>query len=273
MIVIAIVFMLFLDIVLARFTRMQRENNSDNNNNRTLVHPACASCKHQRKRCTEDCALAPYFPAEKTQEFQAVHKVFGVSNVVKLVKDVSEERRKETADSLGWEALCRQNDPVSGCYGKFKRLKEELDLYKTQHPSLNQNQNGQQQGGVVYNKQSPVMVYGINNRANGIGGGGLANNNMVSYGHDNENLIADSIQHNFHWDYVQSLDKSKRERDASSLLLPSPPPLPHHYSINGFNQQQYYLPGNFPICKLDRPVHPRITRVNLIRTCVHTNTN
>ncbi|KAH8480203.1 hypothetical protein H0E87_030450, partial [Populus deltoides] len=185
---------------------MQRENNSDNNNNRTLVHPACASCKHQRKRCTEDCALAPYFPAEKTQEFQAVHKVFGVSNVVKLVKDVSEERRKETADSLVWEALCRQNDPVLGCYGKFKRLKEELDL------------------------------------ANGIGGGGLANNNMVSYGHDNENLIADSIQHNFHWDYVQSLDKSKRERDASSLLLPSPPPLPNHYSINGFNQQQYYLP-------------------------------
>ncbi|KAF9661665.1 hypothetical protein SADUNF_Sadunf19G0092300 [Salix dunnii] len=226
---------------------MQRGSNSSSSNNRMLVHPACASCKHQRKRCTENCALAPYFPAEKTLEFQAVHKVFGVSNVVKLVKDVIEERRKETVDSLVWEALCRQNDPVLGCYGKLKRLQEEFDLYRTQHPSLNQNQLGQHHGSVVYsNKQSPTMVNRKNNRGNGIAGG-LTSNNMVSY--DTEKLIFDSIQHSYHWNYVQStLDKSKLERDASSLLIlpsPPPPPLPQHHSFNGFNQQQYYLPGEF----------------------------
>ncbi|KAG5224747.1 LOB domain-containing protein [Salix suchowensis] len=141
---------------------MQRGSNSSNINNRMLAHPACASCKHQRKRCTENCALAPYFPAEKTLEFQAVHKVFGVSNVVKLVKDVIAERRKETVDSLVWEALCRQNDPILGCYGKLKRLQEEFDSYRTQHPSLNQNQLVQHHGSVVFNsKQSPTMVRGL----------------------------------------------------------------------------------------------------------------
>ncbi|KAJ6762021.1 LOB DOMAIN-CONTAINING PROTEIN 4-RELATED [Salix koriyanagi] len=167
---------------------MQRGSNSSNINNRMLAHPACASCKHQRKRCTENCALAPYFPAEKTLEFQAVHKVFGVSNVVKLVKDVIAERRK----GRRWTRW-------------------------------------------------------TNNRGSGIGGG-LASNNMASY--DNEKMIFDSIQHSYHWNYVQStLDISKQERDASSLLLlqspPPPPPLPQHHSFNGFNQQQYYLPGEF----------------------------
>ncbi|KAJ6383574.1 hypothetical protein OIU78_026962 [Salix suchowensis] len=91
-------------------------------NNRVAMHQACASCKHQRKRCGEDCVLAPYFPAERMQEFQAVHKVFGVSNVIKLVKDVNKERQKETAESLVWEATCRRNDPVLGLLWKIQEI-------------------------------------------------------------------------------------------------------------------------------------------------------
>ncbi|CAK7323985.1 unnamed protein product [Dovyalis caffra] len=193
----------------------------------------------------EDCVLAPYFPAERTQEFQAVHKVFGVSNVVKIVKEVNEERRKETADSLVWEAACRQDDPVLGCYGKYKKIKEELDLLKMQQQPLtnqnlnHQNQLGQQQGVVVYNKQMVAWngTNGINNRGNNIGGG-FVNNNMVNYCQDNSNLIFDSIPHKYRWEYVQNPDKSNQERDASSLLLlptQPPPPLRH----------QYYLPGQF----------------------------
>ncbi|CAK7339092.1 unnamed protein product [Dovyalis caffra] len=220
---------------------MQRGNN--NYSNRVAVHQACASCKHQRKRCAEDCVLAPYFPAERAQEFQAVHKVFGVSNVVKLVKGVKEDRREETVDSLVWEAACRQNDPVLGSYGKYKEIKEEFELFKMQHPLTNQNLN-QNLGTAMYKKQSPVTIAwngtnginGMNNRGNGIGVG-LANNNMVNYGLDNSNLIVDSIPHNYRWQYVQSSDKSNQERDDSSLLLPMPSPLPY--------QQQYYLPGQF----------------------------
>ncbi|KAJ6433525.1 hypothetical protein OIU84_017253 [Salix udensis] len=222
-------------------------------NNRVAMHQACASCKHQRKRCGEDCVLAPYFPAERTQEFQAVHKVFGVSNVIKLVKDVNKERQKETAESLVWEATCRRNDPVLGCYGKFKRLQEEFELYKMQQPLLNQNMLRQQQQqrvvGAVYSKQPPLVLAwngagGIGNRVmNGGGGGGYGD-------HDSSDLIADSIPHNIYpWQYVQGHERSNQERDASSLLLPiqpsPPPPPPHPFSVHGFDQPQYYHPGQF----------------------------
>ncbi|XVF38579.1 hypothetical protein REPUB_Repub20aG0114300 [Reevesia pubescens] len=110
---------------------MQRENNKGA---ATAIgaHPACAACKHQRKKCDENCILAPYFPAEKSREFQAVHKVFGVGNATKIVRNASnEEDRKKVADSLIWEAFCRQKDPVLGPYGEYKKIYEELTLYKT----------------------------------------------------------------------------------------------------------------------------------------------
>lgn len=99
---------------------------------------ACASCKHQRKKCTEKCILAPFFPVEKNREFQAVHKVFGVSNIAKTLKNLNHEDRKRAADSLIWEAFCWQKDPINGPYGEHKRVFEELNLYKTQY--LNQLQ-------------------------------------------------------------------------------------------------------------------------------------
>ncbi|KAJ6884817.1 LOB domain-containing protein 2-like [Populus alba x Populus x berolinensis] len=224
---------------------MQRGGDSSN---RVAMHQACASCKHQRKRCAEDCVLAPYFPAERMREFQAVHKVFGVSNVIKLVKDVDKERQKETADSLVWEASCRQDDPVLGCYGKFKRIQEELELYKMQPPLPNQNISRQRQGGAAYNKQPLLLAWnathGINNRGGAGIGGGFANNNMANYCHDNSSLIVDSVPHSYPWQFVRGQDKSNPERDATSLLLPFQPSPPHPFPVNGFNQQQYYHPDD-----------------------------
>ncbi|KAG2320209.1 hypothetical protein Bca4012_053494 [Brassica carinata] len=113
---------------------MMQRNSTNNNNsisNNTSSHQACASCKHQRKKCNNECILSPYFPARKTKEFQAVHKVFGVSNVQKMVRTVSEEDRTKLSESLTWEALWRQRDPVLGSYGEYRRISEELKLYKS----------------------------------------------------------------------------------------------------------------------------------------------
>jgi Lateral organ boundaries (LOB) domain len=35
----------------------------------------CA-CKHLRRRCAEDCILAPYFPATHPERFECVHEIF-----------------------------------------------------------------------------------------------------------------------------------------------------------------------------------------------------
>lgn len=235
---------------------------SNSANSGTAAHPACASCKHQRKKCGEDCILAPYFPAERSREFQAVHKVFGVSNVMKLVRSVKEEDRKTVADSLVWEAFCRQNDPILGPLGEYRKIQEELKLYKnqtqtqtqnqtqTQTQILNQNQLVQQQQGSMIYKGTPGMV-AWNNGINGVNNKGIEgglpttttnNNNMVNFSHENGSMIYSSYPLN----YVQGPEKiMKQEKDVSSRLLPLQPQQ-HHSIATGFNhQQQYYLPGNY----------------------------
>jgi hypothetical protein len=48
--------------------------------------PPCASCKVLRRRCTQECVFAPYFPPEDPHKFAIVHKAFGASNVSKMLQ-------------------------------------------------------------------------------------------------------------------------------------------------------------------------------------------
>ncbi|KAG5547212.1 hypothetical protein RHGRI_013027 [Rhododendron griersonianum] len=78
------------------------------------VH-ACAACKHQRKRCDSDvCPLAPYFPANKSEEFRNVHRIYGVNNLIRILHSVPEHLRHRTAETLVLEAAMRKEFPVSG---------------------------------------------------------------------------------------------------------------------------------------------------------------
>lgn len=46
----------------------------------------CAACKLLRRRCTQDCVFSPYFPSDEPHKFASVHKVFGASNVNKMIQ-------------------------------------------------------------------------------------------------------------------------------------------------------------------------------------------
>lgn len=46
----------------------------------------CAGCKLLRRRCTEDCIFVPYFPPTEPEKFAGVHRVFGASNVSKMLQ-------------------------------------------------------------------------------------------------------------------------------------------------------------------------------------------
>lgn len=46
----------------------------------------CAACKNQRRRCSQDCVLAPYFPASDPQRYACVRRVFGASNVARMLQ-------------------------------------------------------------------------------------------------------------------------------------------------------------------------------------------
>ncbi|XP_044502585.1 LOB domain-containing protein 2-like [Mangifera indica] len=226
---------------------MQRNNS--NSGGTSSVHSACAACKHQRKKCNEECKLAAYFPADRSREFQAVHKVFGVSNVTKIVHSVDEEERPKVVDSLIWEALWRQKNPVLGPYGEYKRLCEELKLYKSQAMMQNQNQNHQivaGQGGILF--QTPLTGWN-NGTDNGMNIGELVvNNNTGSYINQDigNSMIELETSYGYPPQIVQNPSKLKQEREVGGVVNIPLQQQPQQHSITrGFNQQQYYISGHF----------------------------
>ncbi|KAK9735753.1 hypothetical protein RND81_04G225200 [Saponaria officinalis] len=87
---------------------------------------ACAACKYQRRRCHPDCPLAPYFPGDKPKTFQNAHKLFGVSNIMKILKHVKDDEKDEAMKSIIYEADIRQRFPVHGCSLVIFRLREQV---------------------------------------------------------------------------------------------------------------------------------------------------
>lgn len=87
----------------------------------------CAACKFLRRKCTLECVYAPYFPADQPQKFANVHKVFGASNVAKILSDLNVAQREDAVNSLAYEAEFRLRDPVYGCVGLISVLKHRLD--------------------------------------------------------------------------------------------------------------------------------------------------
>ncbi|XP_048136591.1 protein LATERAL ORGAN BOUNDARIES-like [Rhodamnia argentea] len=88
----------------------------------------CAACKCQRRKCTQECVFAPYFPADQPQKFAYVHEVFGASNVAKLLNELHVSQREDAANSLAYEAEVRLRDPVYGCVGLISILQHKLNL-------------------------------------------------------------------------------------------------------------------------------------------------
>ncbi|KAL8130055.1 hypothetical protein V2J09_019210 [Rumex salicifolius] len=214
---------------------MQRNTNTS--------HQACAACKHQRKKCTDKCILAPFFPAEKAREFQAVHKVFGVSNVQKIVKGLAgDDDRKRAADSLIWEAFCRQRDPVLGPYGEYRRVYDELRLYKTASHRANHQVPAAHQGGVLYKA------------AAGGGGGGVVGWKIGNHGAGGgQGSILNSSSYFGSSGFHESLKGQEKELEIGGCVV-STNHLHHNHNhnhnhphqqqlIGGFNQQFYQISG------------------------------
>ncbi|KAI3699597.1 hypothetical protein L2E82_44019 [Cichorium intybus] len=86
----------------------------------------CAACKFLRRKCTQECVFAPYFPPDQPQKFANVHKVFGASNVAKILNELNTTQREDAVNSLAYEAEARLRDPVYGCVGLISILQHRL---------------------------------------------------------------------------------------------------------------------------------------------------
>ncbi|KAJ1294544.1 hypothetical protein BS78_01G153500 [Paspalum vaginatum] len=93
----------------------------------------CAACKLLRRKCTQGCVFAPYFPPDNPAKFSNVHRVFGASNVSKLLNELPPAQREDAVNSLAYEADARLRDPVYGCVSyisilqlRIKQVRDEL---------------------------------------------------------------------------------------------------------------------------------------------------
>ncbi|KAK6148324.1 hypothetical protein DH2020_019236 [Rehmannia glutinosa] len=76
-------------------------------------NPPCAACKFLRRKCMRGCIFAPYFPPEEPQKFANVHKIFGASNVAKLLNELLPHQRRRA--------------PSPSSERQVERLEKELD--------------------------------------------------------------------------------------------------------------------------------------------------
>jgi hypothetical protein len=95
----------------------------------------CGACKFLRRRCVPGCVFAPHFSGGRERgaaQFAAVHRVFGASNVAKLLSRVPVALRRETARTVCYEAQARVADPVYGCVGTILALQHQVALLQGQ---------------------------------------------------------------------------------------------------------------------------------------------
>ncbi|KAF3439611.1 hypothetical protein FNV43_RR17889 [Rhamnella rubrinervis] len=102
------------------------------------ANQACASCKHQRKKCHEGCELAPYFPASRYGEFTNAQRLYGVSNIQKMMASVEPHKRHDTAESILMEGNARRSDPVNGSLSITRNLQSQILFYQNQLTLVNQ---------------------------------------------------------------------------------------------------------------------------------------
>ncbi|KAL0452207.1 UNVERIFIED_CONTAM: LOB domain-containing protein 1 [Sesamum latifolium] len=91
-----------------------------------VILSPCAACKILRRRCVENCLLAPYFPPTEPLKFTTAHRVFGASNIIKLLQELPEDQRADAVNSIVYEANARLRDPVYGCTGMICHLQNQV---------------------------------------------------------------------------------------------------------------------------------------------------
>ncbi|CAI5988215.1 unnamed protein product [Closterium sp. NIES-64] len=92
----------------------------------------CAACKFLRRKCTAECVFAPYFPPDQPGRFANVHRVFGASNVTRILAELPPELRGDAANSMAYEAEARVQDPVYGCVSAISLLQQHVVHLQTE---------------------------------------------------------------------------------------------------------------------------------------------
>lgn len=116
----------------------------------------CGACKFLRRKCVRGCVFAPYFCHEQgATHFAAIHKVFGASNVSKLLAHLPVSDRCEAAVTISYEAQARLQDPIYGCVSHIFALQQQVVSLQAQLAYLKQLQAADQSFANVSDSANP----------------------------------------------------------------------------------------------------------------------
>ncbi|WOL05415.1 LOB domain-containing protein 29 [Canna indica] len=122
----------------------------------------CGACKFLRRKCVRGCVFAPYFCHEQgAAHFAAIHKVFGASNVSKLLAHLPVSDRAEAALTISYEAQARLQDPIYGCVAHIFALQQQVVTLEAQLASLKAQTAQGFAGGsssCLLNLQAPLVL-------------------------------------------------------------------------------------------------------------------
>ncbi|GER52375.1 LOB domain-containing protein [Striga asiatica] len=122
-------------LINTKITTPKRPNNSTSGHHHRphgTTTQACAACKYQRRKCAADCILAPYFPHDRQRQFLNAHRLFGVSNIVKIVRHLDPAARHHAMRTIIFESDARAADPVGGCHHIIRHLEYQLFLARSE---------------------------------------------------------------------------------------------------------------------------------------------
>lgn len=59
-----------------------------------------------------------------------MHRLFGVSSILRILRQVDPDKREDTVKSIVYEADTREKDPVHGCLGVIHLLQNQVNKLK-----------------------------------------------------------------------------------------------------------------------------------------------
>ncbi|MCL7041666.1 hypothetical protein MKW94_004555 [Papaver nudicaule] len=169
---------------------------------------ACAACKYQRRKCANNCPLKPYFPADQPKMFQNAHRLFGVSNILKIISPLPPSHKSEAMRSIIYQSNIRDKHRVHGCVAIIEQLRFQIQQAKFELEAVNAQLAMYRQQ--YHNELSPAVAPPLESSPCSqlqLGMGGPSNNNAIPLLNQHPYQMFDAIEDgNSNATYSTSLD-------------------------------------------------------------------
>ncbi|KAI3915065.1 hypothetical protein MKW92_007254 [Papaver armeniacum] len=98
---------------------------------------SCEACARRRKKCSQECPFAPFFPSNRAGDFKNVSYVFGAANFITLI-NLADPKQHLAAETMIIEAIARVSNPVHGLAGIAETLSQQLEDLTSELTAVNQ---------------------------------------------------------------------------------------------------------------------------------------